>query len=49
VTAALIVLLVLFANVPWWAGLLLLAALDAIEIAWAYVTLRRIRMAKPRR
>ena len=45
-TAALVVLLVLLATVPWWAGLLLLAVLDAIEIAWAYVALRRLRTAK---
>jgi hypothetical protein len=45
-TAALVVLLVLVADIPWWAGLLLLAVLDAIEIAWAYIALRRIRLAK---
>jgi len=42
-TAGGVVLLVLVANVPWWAGLVLLAVLDALEIGWAYGALRRMR------
>lgn len=45
-TAAAVVALVLFADVPLWAGLLLLGVLDAAEIAWAWVTLKRVQLRK---
>lgn len=41
ITAGLIVVLVLFANLRWWLGLLLLAVADTAEILWAYTALKR--------
>jgi membrane protein implicated in regulation of membrane protease activity len=42
-TALLVMLLVLFLGVKLWIGLLLLAALDIAELAWAYDELIRKR------
>jgi hypothetical protein len=42
-TALLVMLLVLFLGVKLWIGLLLLAALDIAEFAWAYDELIRKR------
>ena len=46
VTAVVIVALVMFANVPWWAGLIVLAIADAAEIVWAYFVFKRMRTQK---
>ena len=45
-TALLMLLLVLFLGVKLWIGLLLLAALDIAELAWAYDELIRKRRKK---
>jgi hypothetical protein len=47
VTALVVMALVLFAGVKLWIGLVLLAVLDAGELAWAYDAL--IRKGRKRR
>ena len=41
VVALVVVGLVVALDLPFWAGLILLAAMDAALLAWAYVRLKR--------
>ena len=41
VVALVVVVLVVALDMPFWAGLILLAAMDAALLAWAYMRLRR--------
>jgi hypothetical protein len=46
VTAAIVVALILFANLAWWLGLIVLAIANAAELAWAYAVFKRMRVPR---